>query len=133
MSDLAATVVAVTSARNVREFLHAVFLAAAEFFRADPRRALVVFTEPLSCGVLQRRARATFPAFIRAVCRHVRIHIDSSVAGRADLTLGAMAGSLLVTYMTRLDGRSRVTSAELADFCVDLVLSTPGVHIAARD
>ncbi|MFN3340826.1 MAG: TetR/AcrR family transcriptional regulator [Dietzia sp.] len=114
---------------DVRTVLAAVFLAAAEFLRADRRRARIVFTEPLVDDALRGRARETLPRLVSTLAPVVGIGIDATDPGRGPLAMAALGGSLLLTFVTWLEGGTGMDEQGLAEFCVDVVLSTPGVLV----
>ncbi|MBB1030304.1 TetR/AcrR family transcriptional regulator [Dietzia sp. SLG310A2-38A2] len=117
---------------DVRAVLSAVFVAAAEFFRADRRRVRIVFTEPLVDDALRTRARETFPRLVATLAPEVGIRIDAADPVRGPLALAALGGSLLLTFVTWLEGGTGMDERGLAEFCVDVVLSTPGVLVASE-
>lgn len=115
--------------RDVRPVLTDLFLAAVGFLQADRRRVRIVFTEPLVDDELRARARRTFPRLVGTLAPAVGIHLDSPDAEAGSLPMAALGGSLLLTFVTWLEGDTGKSEQELADFCVELVLSTPGIRL----
>lgn len=117
---------------DARRLLIVVFEAAVGFFRADPRRTRILLTEPLVDTELRHRARNTYPAFISSLAPAAGISFDTAGDLQESLPLAALGGALLLTFVTWLDGDTGTSESELALFCADLVLSSPGVRSAGR-
>lgn len=129
-ASVTGAVPAVPAGRSeVRVVLADVFLAAVRFLQADTRRARIVLTEPLVDDELRDRARRTFPGFVYALAPEVGIRFDTGGSLRESLPLAALGGALLLTFVTWLEGGTGTSEQELADFCADLVLSSPGVRV----
>lgn len=114
---------------TAKDQLRQSFQSVAEFLEEDPRRARIVFTEPLTDPTLQAHARITMGGFVPTLAPQVDVIADSSDNNRTMMALNALGGALLATFTHWLAGNPRVEPGVLADFCVELVESTPGLRI----
>lgn len=138
IADLAAASVAATApdvdhstgpeGREARGLLTSLFRGAIGYLQADGRRARLVLTEPLNDDELRDRARQTYPRFVESLAPSVGLRFDGLGPGRELLPMASLGGALLLTFVTWLEGGTGESEEEFANFCVDVVLATPGVR-----
>jgi AcrR family transcriptional regulator len=86
----------------------------------DPRKGRVLLLEPLTDPTLGTRGVALSPAFAEII----RAQLAGADAADAQLTATALVGAMANLFIRWLDGSLPVGRAELADYCVRLLVAS---------
>jgi AcrR family transcriptional regulator len=133
IDDLRGIIEAATLSGDLETRLNSIFLTAATYFEADPRRVRVTFRETLANEVLRHNANVGAPVFMVFTMAHFAdvlqgLTVPPDRSGELAIIFTQIYGALAITIMDWLEGRLQATSEQIAHSCTQLVVAVIDAH-----